>query len=551
MIQSRRFVLILFVLTVWSRNAQGQSENGAQPQPPAVEKSAAAAEKRDITASGEDGAAAGGAEAKSSSQDLEQEVAALKSKVDWMEQDYNEKIAAAEKEYEDKLDEMRAEALLAESSAKINKLLHLYGFYDMELMWRHIGKKFTLGNKENANSPLQFFNQNFNLYLASQMTDTVSFLGEVRFTFMPNGAESSQMVGDWSRTSTTYTDPYTQNDITLGGVKIERVGITWSPFEFLGVNAGYFITPYGIWHEDHGSPVRLSILPPFENNTVTPREVMGVFPLPDAQLGLMFFGQVMPGDYISLNYALTVSNGRGPADTVIDYDDNKGLGLRLKLSYKRPNVEISAGGYGYFGEYTDRQKGSASGGESDSGGMGSGYYVAEQYKEYAVSADLLFLFYGVRLQAEYIAHRVRYTDEGRPTDAMNNATFVPDYAGNYVYGLLGYQLPLERWLKAMTLTPYFGAEFDMPKDYMDALKNFVIWFGLNFSPCPAVSLKVEGVRNHMEFGFGGSPSEGISNDEGASTALNGALPPSGGEPLSGGTMEGDVWTLAFQLAVSF
>ena len=40
----------------------------------------------------------------------------------------------------------------------------------------------------------------------------------------------------------------------------------------------------------------------------------------------------------------------------MDLDENKATGLRLRLSYIKNNVEVSLGGYGYMGDYTDNKK---------------------------------------------------------------------------------------------------------------------------------------------------------------------------------------------------
>jgi hypothetical protein len=444
----------------------------------------------------------------------------LRNEMSLMKKEYDAKFESMKAEYDAKLEEAEMADLGSESEETEDRDMKIFGFYDLAFMWRHLDDdSFVSEDMGLINTKPQFLMQHLNLYFSSQMTETLSFLTELQFTFLPNGSETSIWTDqDIVRENTSVNDPYTQNKITLGGLVIQRAYLQWQPFDFFGVKAGYYLTPYGIWHEDHGSPVRLSILPPFENDTSTPSVTKAAKPVPDGQLGLVLFGRAFPSQHLRFDYAFTVSNGRGPADTVIDYDNNKGLGLRLKLTYSRSKVEVALGVYGYYGEYTDRTMPN----------MGyTGPLIVDNHQEYVLAADLLLAIYGVRLQAEYIRNLVLYKDGVRPEAAFSTSgvatenIFMPDFAGNFFYFLFGYQLPLNKLLGDMTLTPYIGWEYVAPGNYINDLKIKTVWFGLNFKPSYFVTLKVEGSRNVAD----------------VQTSI--------------GAFAAKTWTVAGQLAVSF
>jgi hypothetical protein len=433
-----------------------------------------------------------------------EEIAALKQEI--------ARMKAAEAAQDVRLDELELDAIEAATEEKLTEPFRLFGFSDIAIMWRHIGNSFVKEGDGFMNTSPQFLMQHLNLYFASQMTESLSFLTEVQFMFLPNAAQNPDVMGlgESDQMNTNMVDPYTQQKFRWGGVNIQRAWLKWEPFEFLGVKAGYFLTPYGIWHEDHASTVRISILPPFEIDTNTPPDIVGKKPIPNGQLGFQLYGRVFPHDNLRFDYAFTISNGRGSADTVIDYDDNKGLGLRLKLTYSDSNVEVALGGYGYFGEYTDKI---------------FAYWnekVLENYKEYALSADFLVTFFGVRIQAEYLRNLTRYSDKGRLLEGRPGVSTIllpGDYLNNMFYAMLAYQLPLDRWLGGMTFTPYLGMELDKPNDLLETYRIFIFNFGLNFRPNSIVVLKLEGSRYYLVYQMESQTST--------------------------------VWTVAGQLAVSF
>lgn len=465
----------------------------------------------------------------------EDELEQLKAQMSSMREEYDKKFEEMGRECNKKFDDAALADLKNErKDEELARRFEFFGFYDLSFMWRHIEKGSFVGS-DMVNTKPQFLLQHLNIYFLSRMTDSLSFLGEVQFTYLPNGAETS-FDSSTSVLDTTVSDPYSQNELRLGGLVIHRAWLKWEPTQFFGIKAGCYLTPYGIWHVDHGSPVRLSILPPFENNTITPSEIKGMTPLPDSQLGIVVYGRLFPYRNLFFDYEFTVSNGRGPADKVIDYDSNKGVGLRLKLTYSRPNVEVSAGAYGYFGEYTEL--------ESNVSEDYASSNIAENFKEYVLATDLSVILHDFRVQAEYIVNLIKYEDSGRPVEmTIGGNAFRPDFTGNYVYGLLGYRLPLDRLLKDMPITLYFGAEFDVPRDYMEEFKSFIFWFGANFKPSPYVTLKFEASRTHLEHGEF-SFDETDDREDGTSSIDEVGI-------ISERSIKANVWTIAGQLAVSF
>lgn len=415
----------------------------------------------------------------SESKDRNSEVEELKKKIEAMQKqrdaDREEYAAKFEQLEKSSIEEGTTQAEAGVSGGGVG----FSGFFDTSFMTKFPGKGTPV---EHAMSSPLFTIHNFNLMATSQMTDKISFLGELRFTFLPNGEEPYWRTQDATlpRTDTTVVETYAQKTVKLGGISIERVYVKWMPWEFFGVIAGYYLTPYGIWHLDHGSPTRLGVLHPFEINTMVPYHLRPMKVIPDAQLGLQALGRLFPTTSLYLDYAFTLSNGRGPADTVIDYDNNKAVGLRLKLSYLRPDFEIALGGYGYNGKYTDKKVTTKN--------IFPSYDTVLSYKEYAAAIDFLIAFYGVRIQAEYL-HNLVYYGDIRPYD-FTIGGYKADFSVDAMYAMLSYRLPLDSLLDGMVLTPYIGVAGEYP--YSVDIQYFnAIWCGLNFKPSSWITIKTE------------------------------------------------------------
>ncbi len=387
-------------------------------------------------------------------------------------------------DFDGQLEELELTLLESQELEETDTGIEIYGFFDV-LFLKAFSKKGSL--LEGLAWPSStFILQNLNLYFAGQMTRTLSSIVELRFTFRPLGDERqfefSQLGLAYDRLDTEVDDQLSNEHFRLGGVVIERAHVTWEPIDFFNLIAGYYLTPYGIWNVEHGSPVRLSIRPPY-------MQISHVVPL--AQLGVMAYGRFFPAARTYLDYVVTVSNGRGPMDTIMDLDENKAVGLKLKLSYNGNDVKLAAGGYGYIGDYTDIKRAVTSVFPS----FGVRQEVTENYTEYLGAFDFLLRAYGWRLQAEYVWRLTRYSLRP-PRDQMHGPGYQPDYLSIFGYGLLAYTLPLERWLDQKTITTFVSLEYSNLDETVDLNTTLMPILGINFKPSEYVALKLEAAYIH-------------------------------------------------------
>ena len=418
-----------------------------------------------------------------------------------------DKVAELEERIAEIEDEREAEALDAMEGPDEFGGLDVHGFFDFGFY-----KGFY-----DEDSPYNlflapyssFFISNVNLYFSSQMTETLSALIEVKLSYLPHGeVNETEYVavvgdteipagGDWDRTDTSVQDPYSTSVLRQGGIYLERVHLTYSPADWFNVIAGRYLTPYGIWNIDHGSPVILTVRTPF----LQVREMM-----PRAQTGLQVYGRFFPRYDLFLDYAITFSNGRGPIDEYMDLDENKALGLRLRLSYEGSDVKIAVGGYGFWGKHSDMT-------QSVYVAMNPDMSINEDadqlmwvqvekdsvFDEYALSGDFLMEVFGFGVQGEIIWHYVDMIDPGlRWGDELlfmgariTQELYEASYTGVGTYALAYYRLPLEKWLGSVTITPFFMYEYVASNDTTPYSNFNLISAGLNVKPSPFVTLKGE------------------------------------------------------------
>ena len=403
-------------------------------------------------------------------------------------------------------DNMALASLENTEASEMSRLLNIFGFFDLTFFKGFFDDNgiFNLYVPDKST----FAVSNANIYFRSQLTDNLTALTELNFSFLPSGQETSfevrtilpngtviNLPDGYERIDTTVQDPITTREFQQGGVTIERVHLTYSPFDWFNILAGRFLTPYGIWNIDHGSPVVLSARIP----TLQYREFV-----PHAQTGIQVFGRFFPGDRIALDYAVTLSNGRGPTEAVFDLDENKGIGLRLKLKYKNPVATFVMGTYGYTGTSTDIKKRAVAylnnNNELDSTRnqpVKIHTITTESFREYSLSYDMLLTLFDVTLQAEAAMNRVLFSKNRAltPIDgSLNGASideewFMPSYTGYGVYVLLSYQLPIPiTWLR---LTPYILGEWTSSFEVLEVGDSKSITTGLNFKPTSSVSIKGE------------------------------------------------------------
>lgn len=313
---------------------------------------------------------------------------------------------------------------------------------------------------------------NINLYAEGRLAAAWRSLVEVRFTYLPAGAETLDGTA-WDRTSTVATDDGDlSRPMRWGGIVIERAFLEWAPLGLFGVRAGQWLSPYGIWNEDHGSPTIIPTMRPY---------VIGEELIPARQTGIEVFGEWAFGENDTLVYALTLSNGRGPVDFYRDLDDDKAIGGRLQLVHNGLG-ELRLGAAVYRGRYTDELRS-----VDVTDGIGPARDVVEQYDEWAFATDALWKVGSLHLQAEAIVNDRHYTEGGRPP-AIDILTGQRGLASDLrrfgAYFLVGYRTP---WLEIM---PYVLIEHHEFGGTALAVANAAA-FGLNCRPIPSVALKAQ------------------------------------------------------------
>lgn len=324
--------------------------------------------------------------------------------------------------------------LLDESENTFKPSLRFYGFMDFTYGAYLNGG--TLWDRVlDANS--DFYVGNINLYAEGNLSPQWKSLFEIRFMFLPHGREEGADFTDprvEQRVDTT-TDDYADflRPLQWGTVEIERAYVEWAPLDVFRVRLGRFLTPYGIWNVDHGSPVVVTTRRPF---------VIGAEYFPERQTGLEFYGNTAAGP-IQVGYHLTLSNGRGPVDTYNDLDNNKAIGGRL--TFKTVALgPLSWGVSAYYGEFTDSRRIVANAGTSD---QTIEPIQFESFEELSLGFDVQWQVANFLVQSELLMNQINWDDDARRFG--NGAQVQPDRIQYGAYGLLGYELP---WIPVM---PYF------------------------------------------------------------------------------------------------
>ncbi|HWZ92706.1 MAG TPA: hypothetical protein VNW92_27760 [Polyangiaceae bacterium] len=336
---------------------------------------------------------------------------------------------------------------------------------------------------------------NFNLYLSSNLGDSWRALGEVRFMYLPNGATSVDAAsGNVSRTDTTVLD-YAgfEQPIHWGAIVIERVWVEHEFSNLFKLQAGQFLTPYGIWNVDHGTPAIVGIRAPF----AVADELF-----PAHQVGLQLYGNTLL-DPFEVGYHFTLSNGRGP----VEYENFSGdlaVGGRLYLKTDALG-SLTIGGSAYRGGYYDRaSKYVVTTGSNGQAGVDQQFTTIAKYQELSLGADLKWQWQRLLVQSEVIMNEANYATGGRPRVQVVAPPmgFQPDYRRWGVYGLVGYRTQLVQTM------PYCMLQYIYAPDNPEIPPTLGTQFGLNIHPTPAVVLKAE--LSFAHFYGAGSTGLGLS-----------------------------------------
>ena len=326
---------------------------------------------------------------------------------------------------------------------------------------------------------------NFNLYLDMHTERSWRFLGEVRFTLAPMGTEDNkvarQIGAPFARTDTNVQEPGNPENFNLrwSGIVLERAHVEYTARDWLKVRGGIFLTPYGIWNVDHGSPVVIPARVPFVIRTQI---------FPERQAGLHVSGNLFPSG-VNLGYVLTLSNGRGLTALYQDLDENKAFGGRLYLG-NEGDVTWRVGASWYTGTFTNTTKQYS----SVLGVLRQDERITERYLEANVAFDGRVTFdplWGLDLRFEYIRGTRQYSDRYRPNTPASCADPScpkrPDSVSYGLYGLASFELPI----KLARLRPYFLLEYTPQTDIDITDDVLVTYAGLNWRITPRAVLKTE------------------------------------------------------------
>jgi hypothetical protein len=362
-----------------------------------------------------------------------------------------------------------AELGFSESAPAVDTSVQLSGFIDFSM-----AVPFGNFSKVVIGKPA-FGIGNLNVYLSKYLTESIRTMVEVRLLYLPNGIPQSAMNPTLVNTAAADYADFNRN-LRWGGVEIERVYLDWAPLSFLTLRVGQFLTPYGVWNVDHGTPTIVPIQRPF---------VIGYNFFPERQTGFELHGRVDVSNYSQIGYHLTLSNGTGPATEYKDLDANKAIGGRLFWEY-RALGELRVGGSIYYGRDTDL----VSTPTLSMGEFGSIEKITTQSDSLALALDATFKYRGIQVQAEFITRQLKYTDAGR-TLSFSPSTMETHYsADSFRYGsylLLGYRF---NWFGVM---PYVVIQRTGGVDPVFQQKDFAtpLIGGVNIRPIDELVLKIE------------------------------------------------------------
>ncbi len=350
--------------------------------------------------------------------------------------------------------------------------LDIYGFADFSF-----GKLFLADNNRwnGYLSPKPTFGiGNLNVYFSGHLSSRVRSLVEVRFLYLPNGVSTIGPDGKVTTTNTSVQDPVEiHRQLSWGGISIERAWVEFEAHELLVIRAGQFLTPYGIWNVDHGSPTIIGVRRPF---------VVTEALLPERQTGIEIHGRYA-ANWGTSGYHLTISNGRGIANEYIDQNDNKAVGGRLFATTRKVG-ELTLGGSFFRGRQTAYDQNWT----QDAAGVTRLISKAiRDDMENSVAFDLKWMWQSLLVQAEFMTSHREFEDGARPRAQVPYLAYEPDHRRWGGYGLVAYRTPF--W----NLMPYFLFE-QMKFAIGDTPNVAAIHAGVNVRPDPALVLKLEFFR---------------------------------------------------------
>lgn len=371
----------------------------------------------------------------------------------------------------DDLTEEAANLLLDDTNPSgVEKKLDIYGFSDFTFSGFAMPKDSRWNGYVNRHPSMGI--GNLNVYLKASLSDRARSLVEIRFMYLPNGKSEIQPDGSVKYTDTTVLDPLELNrQLKWGGIVIERAWVEYEFHEAATLRAGQFLTPYGIWNVDHGSPTIIGIRRPF---------VITEAILPERQTGLELYGRRSLSNGV-LGYHLTLSNGRGVGEEYQDRDSNKAVGGRF-FGTTMALGELTGGFSFYSADKTSRKE------RWSLGADGSKVFLStdtERSHELGLAADVKWRWNSLHVQGEVVTRHRTYDDNARERlRDYQYPAFSPDTRRWGAYALVGYRTPLAG---IMPYVLYEAATFPTG----DIPQARALHFGLNYRPEPALVLKAE------------------------------------------------------------
>lgn len=360
--------------------------------------------------------------------------------------------------------------------AGVDKSIQLSGFMDFTAAFP-IGDVGTVGL--GVPRTQTFYVGNVNVYLGKRFSQDFRMLSEVRFTYLPSGSPKLDLT-DPSYVSTEAFD-YADNARLRrwGGIMLERVYLEWEPHRAVALRIGQFLTPYGIWNVDHGSPAYIPI--------VRPHSINAYF-FPERQTGLELLGRWDPSNSSTIGYHLTLSNGEGPVSEYRDLDGNKAVGARLYWEHNAAGV-LRVGASGYYGRDTSSVQRIVPMGDV----VATSAEITKQFDTLSLAADIRYTLSGWLFQSEWVGRQRKYTDQGRAAHQsyfQGGRVFSSDSFSWAAYVLVAYRLPWH------ALTPYVMGQYSREIEGSNLVADFAVRFfelqaGLNFRPIDEIVVKCE------------------------------------------------------------
>jgi hypothetical protein len=297
-------------------------------------------------------------------------------------------------------------------AAERDHLLRIYGFADMGMMRTDppedplLASQFTI--------PLTFYFGRLNIYYDSHPDPDFRFLAETRLSLYPNGSLAGHSsTGQLLRTSTTVADVSSPNptaNVSWGSMILERAALDWTRYPLFSVRAGLFLTPFGVYNVDHGTPTLIAVSLPI---------YIGGGWIPERQLGLEIFGS-HPVERWQLGYHATVSNGR--TDGVLDIGDSKAYGGRL-FARRHGELGLLFGASALYQPYRrDRE-------QFGMDASGNVTYTTTRVVEktmLTLGNDISVDYRGLRLRHEIVMFQARYSPGKRDAPEQARGGLDPD-----------------------------------------------------------------------------------------------------------------------------